>query len=62
MDKLYELLIKLFFIELNKLKIGYEFNPDIIDKMVDICHAIDYIRNNDITNKEFFKIINYYGN
>ena len=61
MEKLYIKLYKLFSSELLNMNIGYDYNLDNLQKMIDLVQAIDYIQNGNSTRKEIIKIINYYG-
>lgn len=61
MEKLYIKLYKLFSSELLNMNIGYDYNLDNLQKMIDLVQAIDYIQNGNPTRKEIIKIINYYG-
>lgn len=60
-EKLYIKLYKLFSSELLNMNIGYDFNLNKLQEMVDLVQAIDYIQNGNPTRKEIIKIINYYG-
>lgn len=61
MEKLYIKLYKLFSSELLNMNIGYDYNLNKLQEMVDLVQAIDYIQNGNPTRKEIIKIINYYG-
>lgn len=61
MEKLYIKLYELFSSELLNMNIGYDYNLDKLQSMVDLVQAIDYIQNGNPTKKEIIKIINYYG-
>lgn len=59
-DKLFDLLLKLYLKELVTLSIGYPTDSQRLDIMWELMLAIDFIQNGDPTSSEFFKIVAYY--
>lgn len=60
-ERLYIKLHKLFSQELLNLNIGYSQDISNLKPIMDLINAIDYIENNNPSNDEIVKIINYYG-
>lgn len=61
MEKLYIKLYKIFYSELLNMNIGYDYDLDKLQEMLDLVQAIDYIQNGNPNKKEIIKILNYYG-
>lgn len=61
MEKLYIKLYKIFSSELLNMNIGYDYDLDKLQEMLDLVQAIDYIQNGNPNKKEIIKILNYYG-
>lgn len=61
MEKLYIKLYKIFSSELLNMNIGYDYDFDKLQEMLDLVQAIDYIQNGNPNKKEIIKILNYYG-
>ena len=43
------------------MNIGYDYDLDKLQEMLDLVQAIDYIQNGNPNKKEIIKILNYYG-
>lgn len=54
--KLYKLFVK----QLTELNIGYDFEKNIMQGMMDLVNAIDYIRNGHANKYEIHQILGIY--
>lgn len=61
MERLYIKLYKIFSSELLNMNIGYDYDLDKLQEMLDLVQAIDYIQNGNPNKNEIIKILNYYG-
>lgn len=60
MKELYNVLLKIFTNELERLTIGYTYDKRTLIFLDDLINAIDYIENSSPSNDEILKIIQYY--
>jgi len=60
-DKLYRILLRLYYKELKNLNLGYPNDEKAIEQMMDLIHVIEFTESGNPSANEIFKILEYYG-
>lgn len=61
MEELNTKLYKIFVKQLMELNIGYNYDPQAIEQMLDIINAIDYMAHGDLNKQNTQKILSLYA-